>query len=76
MKYTFTPFPGAVAPAVLAAMAKPYGAEADELVRFNELRIQEIFFPDAAGLSQPGRGMACSVLRILPVGIRGQYVLT
>lgn len=51
MKYTFTPFPGSVAPAVLAAMAKPYSVEADELVRLNELRIQEIFFPDAAGVS-------------------------
>ena len=51
MKYTFTPFPGAVAPVVLAAMAKPYGAEADELIRINEIRLQEIFFPDAAQLS-------------------------
>lgn len=47
MQYTFTPFPGAVAPAVLAAMAKPYSRRDDELRGENETRLKEIFFPDA-----------------------------
>lgn len=51
MKYTFTPYPGATAPSVLAAMAKPYSAEADDLTKLNEDRFMEIFFPDAAQLS-------------------------
>lgn len=51
MKYTFSPYPGAAAPPVLAAMAKPYGTEADDLMKLNEDRFIEIFFPDAAQLS-------------------------
>ena len=48
MKYTFTPFPGAVAPAVLAAMARPYSVDVNELPRLHEIRFREIFFSDAA----------------------------